>query len=138
MARKIARISNHVYYHKKSALRKALRLSGHNKFIPKNDIHKVIRKYEYKKQKKIYKEAQKLENTFNTYSLHCGGIVYYPEGVPKKLILSGQQHNILNQINLNKKDVAKEKKFKIDILSSRGLAQLYECNNYSLINFENF
>ena len=135
---KIARISNHVYYHKKSALRKALRISGHRKFIPKNDIHKVINKFEYKKQKSIYKEAQKLENTFNTYSLHCGGIVYYPEGVPKKLILSGQQNNVLNQINLNKKDVAKEKKFKIDILSSRGLAQLYECNNYSLINFERF
>ena len=135
---KIARISNHVYYHKKSALRKALRLSGHRKFIPKNDINKVIHKFEFKKQKEIYNNAYKLENTFNTYSLHCGGIVYYPEGVPKKLILSGQQNNVLNQINLNKKDVAKENKFKIDILSSRGLAQLYECNNYSLINFERF
>jgi len=59
--------------------------------------------------------------------LHCGGIVYYPNGIPKEHLL---QSKINNQIKLNKHDIAKEKHFKIDILSSRALAKYEEiCKN---------
>ena len=37
---------------------------------------------------------------------------------------------------LKKKDISSEKIFKIDILSSRGLSQLYDCCDNKLINFE--
>ena len=39
---------------------------------------------------------------------------------------------------MNKYDIAKEKNFKIDILSSRALSQCYECYKYKDIQFEEF
>ena len=45
--------------------------------------------------------------------------------------------NILSQVEFDKRDVSKEKIFKIDILSSRGLSQLNQIYNYKLINFNN-
>ena len=44
----------------------------------------------------------------------------------------------MKQIKMNKYEIAKDKNFKIDILSSRGLSQLYEINKYKCINFEEF
>jgi superfamily II DNA or RNA helicase len=137
---KIARISNHVYYHDKSALRQAIRNAGIHKFIGKNDIEKEIAKLPRETQRFIREEKIKLENTFRCYSLHCGGIVYYPTGVPKELLLNenGKKDKILYQVSLNKIDIAKDKNFKIDILSSRAISQLYEINKYKSINFEEF
>jgi hypothetical protein len=134
---KVARISNHVYYHEKSALRQAIRNAGIHKFIPKNDINKEIKSLPKATQKFIKEEKDKLENTFKCYSLHCGGIVYYPDGVPDNILIN-TNINTLKQIKMNKHEVAKEQNFKIDILSSRGLSQLYEINKYKLINFEEF
>lgn len=134
---KVARISNHNFFHTKSALRQAIRNVGIRHFIPKNLIHKEINKLDYEKQQLIKLECSKLEETFKGYSLHCGGIVFYPEGVPDNLIIKGKKYNVLNQIVSNKEEISKEKKFKIDILSSRGLAQLFEGVNYHSIDFEN-
>jgi superfamily II DNA or RNA helicase len=137
---KVARISNHVYYHDKSALRQAIRNAGIHKFIGKYDITTELNKLSKETKKNIMKEKENLENTFRCYSLHCGGIVYYPNGVPDDLLLENKsQHNgALKQIVMNKHDVAKEKNFKIDILSSRALSQCYETNNYKSIAFEDF
>ena len=73
------------------------------------------------KKEEVYKHKNKLLNTFRHYSLHCGGIVFFHEGVPDDIIINKK---ILNQIQLDKKDIAKNKNFKIDILSSRGISQL--------------
>lgn len=135
---RVARISNHVYYHEKSAVRQAIRNAGIRKFIGKNDLHKEIAKMSFDEQQFIKKETKKLENTFRGYSLHCGGIVYYPEGVPEELILHSNKNHILPQINLNKINVAKDLNFKIDILSSRALAVVYECQKYKDIDFDEF
>jgi len=141
---KVARISNHVYYHDKSALRQAIRNQGIHKFIGKNEIDKEIKKLDKDVQKAIMKEKEKLEDTFKGYSLHCGGIVYYPEGIPKELLFkggsggSGGGGGLIKQITMNKYDIAKEKNFKIDILSSRALSQCYECFKYNMIKFEEF
>lgn len=132
---RVARISNHVYYHKKSAQREAIRRAGINKFISKYDIKREIKKLPYKTQLFICTETKKLENTFRCYSLHCGGIIFYPDQVPDKLKLKGKT-DILSQVVLNKHDVSEDKTFKIDILSSRALSQLYYANNYKNINFE--
>jgi hypothetical protein len=134
---KVARISNHVYYHEKSAIRQAIRNAGIHKFIGKNDISKEIKSLPEDTQDFIKSEKNKLENTFKCYSLHCGGIVYYPEGVPNDMLLNNNMTSI-KQVKMNKHEVAREQNFKIDILSSRGLSQLYEINKFKLINFEEF
>lgn len=125
---KIARISNHVHYHEKSALRAVLRELGHNKFIGKYEIYQYIKKLPKETRDKIDEGVKKLENKFRMYSLHCGGIVFYPEGVPNYLKHMAKSQNVINQITLNKYDISNEKRFKIDILSSRGLTQLFEVN----------
>jgi DNA polymerase III alpha subunit len=132
----IARISNHVYFHKKSALREAVRKSGLRKMIPSLEIYNVIKKLPLLQQKFISSETKRLQNKFRTYSLHCGGIVFYPKGVPDSLKLKSKKSPIMSQIILNKKDIAKDKNFKIDILSSRCLTQLYEACNFTDIDFE--
>ena len=132
---KIARISNHNYYHEKSALRESLRINGINKFIGKDELLRTVYNLEDQQQTNIFNTQKELEGTFKGYSLHCGGIIYFPKGIPDELILDKKKKSILQQVNLNKYDVAENKNFKIDILSSRALSQLFYCNNYNLIDF---
>ena len=122
---KIARISNHVHYHEKSAKRAILKELGYNKFIGKYEIEDIIKKLPGSLKLNFNEKVKKLENQFRMYSLHCGGIIFYPEGVPDYIKYTSKSQNVINQITLNKYDVANEKKFKIDILSSRALTQLY-------------
>lgn len=132
---RVARISNHVYYHKKSAVREALRHVGVRKQIPALQLTQTIRRLTAKQQRQVHTKTAELENTFKGYSLHCGGIVFYPDGVPKALTL-GSKHGVMSQITLNKEDVAKEHRFKIDILSSRALSQLMEARRYAGLSGE--
>ena len=133
----VARISNHVYYHEKSAVRQAIRNAGIHKFISKYDIDKEIRSFPRDIQERIADETKRLENKFKCYSLHCGGIVYYADGVPEELIIN--KSSSLQQIRCNKEEIAKDKNFKIDILSSRALSQLYEIIGYkNNLCFESF
>ena len=132
---KVARISNHTYYHDKSALREALRKNGIRKFISKYDIKNEIKKMDPKLKLNVLKTKKKLEGTFKGYSLHCGGIIYYPDGTPRKKRIFGSGKSIIQQVKLNKIDVEKNKNFKIDILSSRGLSQLFYCNSFNPIDF---
>lgn len=127
----VARISNHVHYHQKSALREAIRRAGWRKHIPALQVHDVVRRLSAKKRSQIQQQTKVLENTFRGYSLHCGGIVFYPSGVPEKIKLHTKKSTLMSQIILNKQDVAKEKHFKIDILSSRALTQLLEARKYA-------
>ena len=119
----VARISNHVYYHEKSAIRQSLRDNGITGFIAKEDINRVIFTLSPEKRRKVLSDAKKLENTFRNYSLHCGGVVFFPEGIPDHLVLN-REGKSMAQLTMNKEDVANEKSFKIDILSSRALSQL--------------
>ncbi len=149
---KVARISNHVYYHEPSALREAIRRQNIHIFISKFEINRKLSELPVEVQTKIKKEAKELENTFKGYSLHCGGIVYFPEGVPEELKLKNKikeeknkikeeeeekivlGKSICSQIVCNKHDIANSKQFKIDILSSRALTQLLEV--YKLLKRE--
>ena len=127
---KIARISNHVHYHEKSAKREALRRAGVKGFIAKGDIYRIEKGLDKEAQDIVKNEMKKLVDTFKCYSLHCGGIVYYEEGIPRDILMKDSKEqpkfNTIQQIVHDKRDVSKEKRFKIDILSSRGLAQLNE------------
>ena len=117
----VARISNHVHWHEKSALREALRKIGINKQIPKEEIQEYVMKLPLSKKHEVKQIQNELENTFRHYSLHCGGIVFFHEGIPEDLIIN---KNTLSQILYDKRDVSKTSNFKIDILSSRGISQL--------------
>lgn len=129
---KVARISNKVHWHEKSALREALRKIGINKQIPKNELNNFIKRLSADKQRKVKLYQKQLENTFRHYSLHCGGIIFYDEGIPEDLKLNKKK--TLNQIIYDKNDISKLNKFKIDILSSRAISQLMYIDKN--INFE--
>ncbi len=121
----VARISNHVYWHEKSALREAIRKIGINKQIPKEEINTFVKRLSKPKRDLVEKYKNELIDTFRHYSLHCGGIVFFHEGIPKDLILKNDKKTI-SQIMYDKNDIAKQKNFKIDILSSRGISQLID------------
>lgn len=133
----VARISNHVFYHKKSALREAIRRAGIKRQIRVGEMYGLLRSLKARLRAQIEKTSESLNNTFRTYSLHCGGVVFFPEGVPADLLLKGKK-GTMAQIMLNKHDVSRNKNFKIDILSSRALAQLYEANRFEAIAFESW
>lgn len=132
---KVARISNHNYYHEKSALREAIRRNGIRRFISKFDLEKEMRSFPPELQEKIYHTQRELEGSFKGFSLHCGGIIYYPDGIPEEDLVESNRPSILNQVNLNRDDVSENKNFKIDILSSRALSQLYYCHGFQDIDF---
>ncbi len=130
---KVARISNHVYWHEKSALREAIRRIGIKKLIPKENINSFVNSLPKEKKQKVTKIKKELENTFRNYSLHCGGIIFFDDGVPNELKLNKKT---ITQIVYDKNDVSKTKQFKIDILSSRGISQLMNITNN--IDFSEF
>tara|TARA_A200000113_G_scaffold225735_1_gene247700 strand:- start:739 stop:3582 length:2844 start_codon:yes stop_codon:yes gene_type:complete len=120
----VARISNHVHYHEKSAIREALRRNGLKGNVPCTELTKYIAKLSAYKRNKVKNDAKKLEGSFNCYSLHCGGVVYYPHGIPRDHLLEGKQGQLLAQVKLDKRDISDTGHFKIDVLSSRALSQL--------------
>lgn len=122
----VARISNHVHFHEKSALRQALREHGHKSNVPAGTLPSYLRGLPTAERQAIEATAETLDGNFHCYSLHCGGVVYYPEGVPADALLEGKGGKLLAQVKADKRDVAKAGHFKIDVLSSRALAQLME------------
>ena len=123
---KVARISNHVHFHEKSALRAVLRAHGHKSNVPAGEMHRFLSGLDPCERQHIAEDAEALDGTFHCYSLHCGGVVYYPEGVPDDALLDGKRGKLLAQVKLDKRDVAGDGRFKIDVLSSRALAQLVD------------
>jgi len=123
----VARISNHVHWHEKSSLREALRKIGIKKQIPKHDIFNFVRNLSQDQQDLVKKHQEELNNTFRHYSLHCGGIVFFPDGVPDQLVFNKtNEKKTITQIIYDKNDISKNKNVKIDILSSRGISALIE------------
>lgn len=119
---RVARISNHVTYQANSAIRQAIRETGNHRFIPKYyDLESVTNKKD-----EILLRSQELIGTVKNYSLHCGGIVIFPDKIPDELKLNE------NQIILNKDQVEENGLFKIDLLCNRGLAQLNDLSTKSL------
>ena len=57
---------------------------GYNKFIGKY-ADDFVRTLKQEEQNMFHEKVKAIENTFRLYSLHCGGIVFYPEGVPDYL-----------------------------------------------------
>ena len=122
----VARISNHVYWHERSALREAIRKIGIKKQIPKGELNKFLKNLSEDKRKLVLKYKKELEDTFRHYSLHCGGIIFFHDGIPDNIKLNKDKEKTISQIIFNKDHISKNKNFKIDILSSRGISQLID------------
>jgi DNA polymerase III alpha subunit len=132
---RVARISNKVYFRQRSALRQAIRNNG---------IHKFFDKYENPMEQvpsevrcKVIQESRELVDTFHYYSLHCGGIIIFPEEIHKKWLLprpsaSKPCNGSLPQLTIDKYDVDKEGLFKIDILSNRAFTTLLNIHTRDL------
>jgi DNA polymerase III alpha subunit len=129
---KVARISNHVKYSEKTALKQAIRESGYRKFIPREyEITEIIQ--DTTKLADIYKRADELDGEFKNYSLHCGGIIIFDKPIPHEYILETHDENNTRmpdiswqQVILNKDQVDDYMFIKIDILSNRGLTELWD------------
>jgi DNA polymerase III alpha subunit len=118
---KVARISNYVKYGRKSALRKAIKEMGYKKRVPKNECNLNFFK-DQEKTKELEARMNNILGTFKNYSLHCGGIVFNDNGFDKELLLN---NDIIQQVKYNKDDIEKLQLLKVDILSNRGLNQLF-------------
>jgi DNA polymerase III alpha subunit len=138
----VARISNHVSYGAKVALReyaKEVLLESYPPHALQDDQQRKTLKRLQRKQfqlsklltkdqeEKAKEMAVKKTGTFKHYSKHCGGIVIFEEEgcIPKELSLETED-STLEQIRLNKDETEEAGYIKIDVLSNRGLAQLVE------------
>ena len=59
----VARISNHVHWHEKSALREALRKVGIRKLIPKDEISEFVSKLPANTKREVEEYQKELDNT---------------------------------------------------------------------------
>jgi len=138
----VARISNHVTYGYKTALREStkhvIQSQEYDETIEKKKL-KVIRKKKFNVENVLDKDetlieeakegAKTLKGTTKYESLHCGGIVIFEEEgkVPEDLIL--KENSYICQIKYNKDETEDAGFIKIDILSNRGLAQWSDCKS---------
>lgn len=120
---KVARISNHVHFHEKSALREAMRKQGYHKQIKNSEMDDFFDNLDDVVVDNIIEIQASLVGRFRCFSLHCGGIVIYNDGIPDDVRLISKNKN---QIVYDKEDIERLGLFKVDILSNRGLAQLMD------------
>ena len=126
----VVRISNHVTYGQKGATRKVLKELGVTGKVPKEKCN--INYFKDKdKKKELINKINEIKGTFKNYMLHCGGIIFYTDinQVEKDIIKN-------RQISWNKVDVDKKGFFKIDILSNRGLSQLFDISSKPLLEYD--
>ena len=117
---KVARISNHVCYSKKGALQKAKR------------INKISSdKYNMSQLNELSKD---FIGKFKYYSLHCGGIIFDDNGFNNDIIIKSNDCQI-QQVKYNKDDIEKYGFLKIDILSNRGLTQLFDISSTDINDY---
>lgn len=133
---KVARISNHLMYREKSALRKAIKEVDTDKTIKYSEIKKYNKlKIDETLKNNIEIKKKELLDTFRCFSLHCGGIVIFDEKVPDELYLQQAKKSNVKQIKYNKDETEDNGLFKIDILSNRGLAQLFDISKMNIEDY---
>lgn len=135
---KVARISNHIMFKEKSAMREAIREQGYRKFVPREyELSDIFDDKE--KIKNVKEKAKELIGSLRCYSLHCGGIVIFPDSVPDNLLLKefdiDKNGYMGKQIWMNKDQVEDADMIKIDVLSNRGLSQLWDISKQPIIDY---
>ena len=113
-----ARVSNHVHYRQRGALREALRQMGY-KSAELPLMSEALRE-------RVEDLADELLGTHSHYSKHVGGVVVLREPIPQEALLTP------TQLRLDKNEVEERGWWKIDLLSSRGLGQLMSIDSRPL------
>ena len=142
----VARISNHVHYGPKTALKQSLKNNGVVGFISKNFNYREILKERLQiddeeelreLEEKVMKEAKIYNGLEKQTSLHCGGIFIMDHPIPDDLILHEIESNGVKavQVKLDKDETEDSGFIKIDILSNRGLSQVMDI--YAELNSRN-
>lgn len=126
---RIARISNHVKFRKKSAFRKVLQNNPTLKIAYSLDPDYF--------QNIVEEKAKNLEGEFNYYSLHCGGVVIFPDFVDSNLVVYPKKIPTTNlpQIKYNKDQLEDNGLLKIDILSNRAFTQLISISDRDIDSY---
>jgi DNA polymerase III alpha subunit len=133
----VARVSNHVKWKPKTALRESIKTILKEK-EQTNDIQKALKMVAKKQytiskclpdkqdQEEAQKDAKLKIGQLKNYSKHCGGIVIFEDTgkIPENCILKSDE--TLTQLKLNKDEVEDAGFIKIDVLCNRGLAQIAE------------
>lgn len=123
---KVARVSNHITYQKKSAKREALRRLGYRKKLPRYfNVSSVLPGQE----EAVEKLSEGLLGKTKGLSLHCGGVVIFEDPIPPELKVKE------NQIHLDKREIEEKGLLKIDLLSNRGLGQLVDIDRRDLLRY---
>jgi len=136
-AGRVARISNHVHYGPKTALKQALKNNGVQGFIAKNFNYREILKERLKiededelreLEEKVVEEARIYNGLEKHTSLHCGGIFITDTAIPEDIVLQEIESNGVRavQVRLDKDETEDCGFIKIDILSNRGLSQVMD------------
>ena len=94
------------------------------KFIG-NNPEVLMKKVDNDLKAKIIKQKEEYKGKFKYHSLHCGGIILYDKPIEYKDRLITKTKN---QIKYDKREVADNGHFKIDILSNRAIAILNDLN----------
>lgn len=134
---RVARISNHVHYGPKTALKQALKNNGVRGFIAKNFNYREILKERLKiddedelreLEQKVVEEARIYNGLEKHTSLHCGGIFITENEIPDDIVLHEIESNGVRavQVCLDKDETEDCGFIKIDILSNRGLSQVMD------------
>ena len=133
----VGRVSNHVMWKPKTALRESIKeiLKEKPKTAETAKALKMVNRKQYsiskclssqEDQKAAQESSKQKIGTLKNYSKHCGGIVIFEdsEKVPEDCIL--QRSGFQYQLKLNKDEVEDAGFIKIDVLCNRGLAQIAE------------
>lgn len=139
---RVARISNHVKYSEKTALKKAIKDTTHTRGAIPKDFDLMDYVPDIMTAAQVLQRADELEGQFKHYSLHCGGIIIFDKPIPQEYIL--EVHNLGNarmpevewsQVSLNKDQVDDYMFIKIDILSNRGLTELWDIDTRDIESY---
>jgi len=116
---RIGFVATKLKYRKKSALREALRRCGiHFDFwLAQAPV------ISQSQRQRVLELASSLEGKTYGLSRHCGGIVFFPKGVPSQY-LSARCKEPFSQLILDKKELEKVGYGKLDILSNYALSHL--------------
>ena len=129
-----AMVANHNTIQGRSSLREVAKVFG----IPTEEINFIAKRFPRVELNKVWKtiifHAQKLQNLFQTLSVHPGGVVITPRAidtyVPLQLTPKG-----VPVIQWEKRQTKKAKLVKIDLLGNRSLAVIRDCIKSVNINY---
>lgn len=123
----IGRISTRVYYKQNSAIREVLRrIYNYRKTIPRDIMENSYKMMKYFKANyiapvgEVLNQAQSLVGKLRYSSAHIGGLVLLGEG--ENYLPSKRSYKCkIPLVDVDKQDVDRDKRFKIDVLSNSGL-----------------